>query len=52
MNFVTVEEVHHPDGSVETIGGPFPPLCERCPLHEGRGPWRHIKVVMPFVEPY
>jgi len=48
MQFITVEVVHHPDGSEETIGGPFPELCQRCPVREGRGPWRHIKVVKRY----
>jgi hypothetical protein len=47
MKLKTVEVVHYADGSEETIGGPFPDLCERCPVREGRRPWRHVKVVRP-----
>ena len=45
---ITVEVVRHADGSEETIGGSFPELCEQCPLHEDRGPWRHIEVVKRY----
>jgi hypothetical protein len=48
MNVIFVEKIYHADGSEETKGGPFPDLCERCPLHEGRGPWRHVEVVKRY----
>jgi hypothetical protein len=48
MRLMTAEVIHHLDGSEETIGGSFPELCERCPVREGRGPWRHLKVVRSY----
>jgi len=48
MKVIFVEVVHHTDGSEETIGGPFPDLCERCPVREGRGPRRHVEVVKRY----
>jgi hypothetical protein len=48
MKLITVELVRHADGSEEMIGAPFPDLCERCPLRDGRGPWRHVAIVRPY----
>jgi hypothetical protein len=48
MKLMTVEVVRHADGSEERIGGPFPDLCERCPVREGRGLWRHVAIVRRY----
>jgi hypothetical protein len=48
MRLMTVEVVRYADGSEERIGGPFPELCERCPVREGRGPWRHVAIVRRY----